>query len=162
MAEDRARRFIDALHRLEEDRDPDPIAELFADDARLRNPVHEMRERGRDGARHFWRTYRDTFDEIRSEFRNVVESDGAVALEWYSHGRTSNGRECEYDGVSILEYDEDDEGIRAFRAYFDPGKLGIQLRPGGPGRAARGGSGGATGAAGRPDRPRPATDSPTG
>lgn len=130
MADSRADRFIDALHRLEEDRDVEPIAALFAADARLSNPAHAVRETGPAGARSFWRTYRNTFDEIHSEFRNVVEADGAVVLEWRSRGRTSTGRECRYGGVSVLEFGDD--GIRAFRAYFDPGELGYQLgaRPG--------------------------------
>lgn len=148
MPDDRVRRFIDALHRLEEERDAEPIAEMFADDATLSNPVHEVGEHGPGGAQEFWRTYRDTFGEIHSEFRNVVESDGAAALEWRSHGTTTGGRECHYGGVSILEYD--DEGIHSFRAYFDPEELGLQI--GVAGRRSRTGS----------RRRRPASDAPTG
>lgn len=146
MTERRSDRFIDALHRLEDEGDVEPIAALFADDATLSNPAHQMRETGPDAARGFWRTYRGTFDEIHSEFRNVVETDGTAALEWRSQGRTSDGKDFRYDGVSVIEYD--DGGIHAFRAYFDPTELGVQFSTGR--RRAR------------PREPREASDAATG
>lgn len=120
-----AGRFIGALHRLEDQDDVGAIAELFAEGADLRNPAHAPKERGQEGARRFWRAYRGTFREIHSEFRNVVETDRAALLEWRSRGRTAEGRPVDYEGVSVLEFE--DGRIRSFRAYFDPTELGHQL-----------------------------------
>lgn len=121
--------FIAALNRLESDGDVDGIASLFSEGAELRNPTAVRPERGREGARRFWETYRRTFKEVHSEFRNVVESDGTAILEWRSRGRTDGGREFDYDGVSVVEFE--DGRIRRFRSYYDPADLGEQLFRGG-------------------------------
>ena len=44
--------FIDALHRLEQSRDVDTIAGLFADSAGISNPL--VAQGGKDGATSFW------------------------------------------------------------------------------------------------------------
>jgi len=125
--ESRAERFIEALRRLERERDVDDIASLYADDAELDNPTHQTPRHGAGGAREFWRHYRDTFDEIESTFRSVVESGDVAALEWTSRGRAVGGEPFEYAGVSVLEFEGD--RIRRFRAYFDPADLGAQVHP---------------------------------
>ena len=56
--------------------------------------------RGHEGLREFWRSYRSTFGEMRSEFRNVFATEEGAALEWTTQG-TSNGDSVAYDGVSI-------------------------------------------------------------
>lgn len=111
---DIAQRFIDALHTLEAGRDPEPLAGLYAEDAIAGDTATTKTA----GAREFWSGYRDTFDEIRSDFRNVVPGDDAVALEWVSTGRLSGGSEVEYEGVTLLELDEG--RITRSTAYFDP------------------------------------------
>jgi ketosteroid isomerase-like protein len=57
------------------------------------------------GARHFWQTYLDQFDEIRSEFSHLIEADGQAALVWTSKGALKGGRPIAYRGVSIVEHD---------------------------------------------------------
>ena len=116
-----AQSFIEALHRLEESGDVEPIARLFANGADVSNPLVEHQREGEDGARAFWSTYRGSFDSIRSEFRNIVERHGVVMLEWISTGAVK-GRDLRYGGVSVLEFGEG--GITAFRSYFDPAKVG--------------------------------------
>lgn len=112
----KTKRFIEALHELEESRDAGPIAALFAKDADVSNPLVAHRQEGEEGALAFWRSYRDSFETIRSEFRNIVEEDGVAMLEWVSEGR-AEGAAVRYGGVSVLEHGED--GIRSFRTYFD-------------------------------------------
>jgi ketosteroid isomerase-like protein len=75
-------------------------------------PLH-----GREGARKFWRTYRDSFEEIHSDFSKIVESDDAAMLEWTSKGRLRGDRPIDYSGVSVLELR--DGKVRRFRTYFD-------------------------------------------
>ena len=110
--------FIDALHRLEAQREVEPIAELFGDDAELANPVLDAPLRGREGAQRFWTSYREAFGDIGSSFRHVAQDDGAALLEWTSRGTFADGTPFEYEGVSVLEMR--DGGIARFRTYFDP------------------------------------------
>jgi ketosteroid isomerase-like protein/rubrerythrin len=109
--------FIAALRALEEDYDLDRIVSVFDDSAEISNPTHDVPRRGREGAREFWRAYRDSFEVIRSDFSRVVEADGAAMLEWTSHGRILGGRPIDYSGVSVLELQ--DGKVHRFRTYFD-------------------------------------------
>lgn len=115
-----ATEFVDALHRLEESSNVDVIADLFADDAVLSNPLAVHDEEGAVAAKVFWKAYRGAFEEVASEFVNVVEADGCAMLEWRSEG-TVQGKSVSYSGVSVLEFDADK--ITSFRAYFDPRAL---------------------------------------
>ena len=76
----------------------------------------------------FWQAYRSAFGQIRSEFRQVIEGDGAAMLEWSSRGDVG-GAEVDYGGVSVIEIGKN--GITAFRTYFDPQRLGEKLAGGG-------------------------------
>ena len=116
-----AKTFIDALHRLEGERDGDAIAALFADDAVVSNPL--VKTGGGDGAAAFWGAYRKSFDDIRSEFSTILEHDGRIALEWRSTG-SAKGKPFAYEGVSVLEAGDK---VTAFRTYFDSAKLGREL-----------------------------------
>ena len=116
-----AQTFIDALHRLEGERDVQTIAALHAPDAIISNPL--VKTEGGEGAAAFWEAYRKSFDDIRSEFSTILEHDGRIALEWRSTG-TAKGQPFAYEGVSILEAGDQ---ITAFRTYFDSAKLGREL-----------------------------------
>ncbi len=71
--------------------------------------------RGHDGLREFRTSYRKTFDEMKSEFRNIVADDtGYACLEWTTEG-TSDSNTVSYQGVSILEIQ--DGRVKRFMAY---------------------------------------------
>jgi SnoaL-like domain len=74
--------------------------------------------------REFWTSYRSTFGEMQSEFRNVFATEEDAALGWTTDG-TSNGDSVSYAGVSILKV----EGGKVYRfmAYFDPRALTPQI-----------------------------------
>ena len=116
-----AQTFIDALHRLEGERDVETIASLFGDQAVISNPLVKMQ--GEKGAAGFWSAYRESFDDIRSDFSTILEQDGRIALEWRSTG-SAKGQPFTYEGVSILEAADQ---ITAFRTYFDSARLGREL-----------------------------------
>jgi ketosteroid isomerase-like protein len=120
--------FIDALHRLETERDVAAIAGLFADNAEIANPLVQYESGGPDAAKTFWSQYRDAFEDIRSEFRTVSERDGTAFLEWTSKG-SIDGKPFAYEGVSILETGGDK--ISAFRSYFDTRHIPIARSKGG-------------------------------
>lgn len=125
MSEEVADRFIEALRRLEEDRDVEPLVEIHKEDCDVGNVAVSRTFSGHEGLREFWASYRNTFDEMKSEFRNVFADDsGHAALEWSTEG-TSSGNKVYYEGVSILEIEGDK--VSRFRAYFDPRRLTEQI-----------------------------------
>ncbi len=124
MAEDTAKKFVDALLKLETERDLDTIVSLFANDCEIGNVVTENKDKKID-ARQFWQSYRDSFGKVKSTFRNQIMAENRAALEWTTAGTSSEGKDFQYDGVSVLEIDADK--ITRFHAYFDPNKLGQQI-----------------------------------
>ena len=122
-----AEKFIDALRKLESDENVDEIVELFAEKCEIGNVTTTENLEGKDGAREFWTNYRNTFGEIESTFKNKIVSEKTTALEWTSKGTSRNGSEIDYEGVSILET-EGEEKITRFFAYFNPAKLGNEIK----------------------------------
>lgn len=125
MSKQVAQEFIDALGKLEAERDVETIAGVFAENAEVGNIVAPEKFHGRDGAREFWTKYRDTFGEVRSEFRNIIVTGDHAALEWTTDGTSTNGAPVKYDGVSILEVEAGK--VSRFRAYFNAAELGHQV-----------------------------------
>jgi len=122
MAENTAKNFIDALGKLESDRDLETICGLFSENAEIGNVVTGDNKLG---VKEFWQNYRDNFEKVNSSFHNEIVNESNAALEWKTTGTSNGGNEFEYDGVSILEIDGDK--ITRFHAYFDPNKLGKQI-----------------------------------
>ena len=121
MSERVAERFVEALAKLEGERDVETISALFADESEIGNVVSPEKFYGREGAREFWGAkYRDRFGEVKSTFRNVIRTGTNVALEWTTQGTASDGTPVRYPGVSILETDS--QLITRFCAYFDGGQ----------------------------------------
>ncbi len=134
---ERAQQFIDALHALETGSpdDVDQIVDLFSDDAQLINAALKLAgetRAGREGAREFWTDYRRTFGEARSEFFQITANEEAAGLFWTTKGTGNDGQPMEYDGASLLVFN--DEGkIRLFRGYYDTREVsravGVETRP---------------------------------
>ena len=116
--------FVEALWKLEEEEDVEPLIQVHTEDCEVGNVSVSGTFRGHEGLREFWTSYRSTFGEMKSEFRNVFATEDGAALEWTTEG-TSNGDRVSYDGVSILEI----EGgkVRRFMAYFDTRDLAPQV-----------------------------------
>ena len=124
MSKEVAEGFVEALRKLEEDRDVEALVEIHTEDCEVGNVSVSETFKGHEGLREFWRSYRSTFAEMRSEFRNVIDTEDRAALEWTTTG-TSNGDPVSYDGVSILEIEGDK--VRRFMAYFDIRDLAPQV-----------------------------------
>ncbi|MGH9942977.1 MAG: nuclear transport factor 2 family protein [Pyrinomonadaceae bacterium] len=125
MSQQIAERFVDALGRLEAERDLDAMAALYAAEAEIGNVVSPDKFKGPEGAREFWQKYRDTFGEVRSTFRNRAVTERLAALEWTTEGTSAGGVPVRYEGVSILEFEG--ERITRFCAYFNAEDLGRQI-----------------------------------
>jgi steroid delta-isomerase-like uncharacterized protein len=124
VAKEVADGFVEALRKLEEDRDVEALVEIHTEDCEVGNVAVSQTFRGHDGLREFWTNYRKTFGEMKSTFRNVFATEEGAALEWTTEG-TSNGEDVSYDGVSILEIE--DGKVRRFMAYFDTRDLTPQV-----------------------------------
>lgn len=90
MSKEVADRFVEALRRLEEDRDVEPLAEIHTEDCEVGNVSVPETFDGQEGLRKFWTEYRKTFGEMKSEFRNVFATEERAALEMTTEG-ISNG-----------------------------------------------------------------------
>jgi limonene-1,2-epoxide hydrolase len=124
MSREVADNFVEALWKLEEEEDVEPLVRVHTEDCEVGNVSVSKTFNGHDGLREFWREYRGTFGEMKSEFRNVFATEEGAALEWTTQG-TSNGDSVSYAGVSILEIEGDK--IRRFMAYFDTRRLTHQV-----------------------------------
>jgi ketosteroid isomerase-like protein len=116
MSKEVADNFVEALRKLEEDRDVEALVKIHTEDCEVGNVSVPGSFKGQDGLREFWTEYRKKFGEIKSTFRNVFATDEGAALEWTTEG-TSDGDSVSYAGVSILEIEGDK--VRRFMAYFD-------------------------------------------
>ena len=125
MSKEVADKFVEALRKLEQDRDVEALVEIHADDCDVGNVAVPRTFSGHDGLREFWTSYRDTFGDMKSEFRNIFADEaGHAALEWNTSGE-ANGNRVSYDGVSLLEIQ--DNKVSRFRAYFDPRTVSEQV-----------------------------------
>ena len=124
MSREVADNFVAALWELEKNENVELLVEIHTEDCEAGNVSVPGTFRGDEGLREFWRSYRSTFGEMRSEFRNVFATEDGAALEWTTTG-TSNGDSVSYDGVSILEIEGDK--VRRFMAYFDTRDLAPQV-----------------------------------
>ena len=125
MSQQVAEQFVEALWKLEEDEDVDALVQIHTEDCEVGNVSVPRTFTGHDGLREFWSSYRATFGEMKSEFRNVFADDaGHAALEWTTNA-TSDGNDVSYEGVSILEIEGDK--VRRFKAYFDSRHLSPQV-----------------------------------
>ncbi|MDP8972634.1 MAG: nuclear transport factor 2 family protein [Actinomycetota bacterium] len=125
MSQEVAERFKEALWKLEEDRDVEALVEIHAEDCSIGNVAVPKTFDGHEGLREFWTNYRNTFDKMKSEFRNVFADEaGHAALEWTTDA-TEDDKSVSYAGVSILEVE--DGKVKRFMAYFDPRSLTEQI-----------------------------------
>src|SRR3712207_7183641 len=59
-------RFTDALHRIDSDRDVQPMVDLTGDDAELVKLDEHHQTTGKDGAKTFWEDYRNVFGDLET------------------------------------------------------------------------------------------------
>jgi ketosteroid isomerase-like protein len=125
MTQEVAYRFIEALTVLEEDGEVEPIVSTFTEHCEIGTPAIPVKLHGKEQARDFWRGYRTAYRNIRSTFRNIVIGDNSIALEWTASGINRQGKDFNYDGVTIL--DTVGSRITHFRTYFDARAMQDQM-----------------------------------
>jgi steroid delta-isomerase-like uncharacterized protein len=125
MSKEVADKFVEAFWKLEEERDVEALVEIHTDDCDVGNVAVSRTFSGHDGLREFWTSYRNTFGDMKSEFRNVFADEAShAALEWNTSAQ-ANGNDVSYEGVSLLEIE--DGKVSRFRAYFDPRTVNDQV-----------------------------------
>lgn len=122
-----AEQFIERLLRFEEDGGStlDDLVELFAEDAEIETPALDLVAQPRAGMgelRRFWQSYRDVLGSAESRFFRVTASEDAAGLFWTTRAAGPDGRGIEYDGATLLVFD-DAGRIARLRAYFNVGDL---------------------------------------
>lgn len=115
-SDNRAQAFADALRQFEESGVVDALGDCFAASPELVR-AESSRPTPQD-VTEFWDSYRAQFDGVRTEFTTIQESGDLAVLEWHARGQLAAGRDIEYDGVSILTFDDQDK-VRRFATYFD-------------------------------------------
>jgi ketosteroid isomerase-like protein len=114
ISDPRARAFVAALRRFEQDADPTPLTELFAAGA----TAMRLDARGeRTDVTGFWTEYRTQFRELSTTFVNAIEGEHQVALEWTTTATLTDDRPLDYRGVTVIDLDGDE--IVALRTYYD-------------------------------------------
>lgn len=127
VANNQGKTFIDALHALDQNHDGavEAMVALFAADAVLTNAALALageQRQGQEGVRQFWTEYRQTFREAETHFSHVMTDERAVGLFWTTNGTDSTGEPMNYEGVSLLEYNDAGK-IVAFKGYYDTRQL---------------------------------------
>ncbi len=117
--------FIEALNDIEKNKNYDKMLALYTDSSETGNVGLTESLKGLDGAKEFWQSYRDSFNDVNSTFSNKIESGGVIALEWTTEFNREDGEDSSYRGVSLIETDGDK--IKRFFAYFNPHELGEQV-----------------------------------
>jgi ketosteroid isomerase-like protein len=113
-----AETFMSTLQQAEESRDPEALVALFGDGSEILTVALADPLSGEEGARRFWTMYLAAFEQIRSTFHHVIQTDGEAVLEWIGEGVVAaSGQPFKYRGVSVLEHDG--QHIQRFRSYYD-------------------------------------------
>ncbi len=120
---DTVQAFIDALHAVDSQRDPAPLAEMVSDDAKVNSIDGHGTRTGPDGMTELFTQYLKQLEKVSTTFTRVTESENRAALEWTSEVTVAGG-DTSYDGVTIIE--TDGGKVTDFRTVYDSGAL---LRP---------------------------------
>ena len=88
MSKEVADKFVEALWKLEQERGVEALVEIHTEDCDVGNVAVPRTFAGHDGLREFWTSYRDTFGDMKCDFRNVFADEaGHAALEWNTAGQ---------------------------------------------------------------------------
>ncbi len=110
--------WLDAYGRAWESRDPDAIAELFAEDALYLETPFEAPMRGRAAVVEYWQGVRRTQEDVhfRREILAIAGETG-IAHWWASFVRVPSGKRIHLDGVAAVTLDPSGR-CRLFREWW--------------------------------------------
>ncbi len=106
--------------------DPDAIANSFAEDGTTYDPVDSPGITGRDGIREFFASIYKNFKSVGLSEDHVFVAGHSAAVKWTGKGTSINGKEVNFEGIDVLEVNEDGK-IQTLRAYWNPAEMIGQL-----------------------------------
>jgi hypothetical protein len=110
MTGELAQRFVVALDSLERhgaDAALQEMVQLFSPMARLTSSRSGTELTGARGARRYWSKYRATFTSAHTEIYEVTTNDRCAALFWTTHTTDRDGQPSDYDGATLLAFEDD-------------------------------------------------------
>jgi hypothetical protein len=109
MTGELAQRFVVALDALERHGEValQEMVQLFSPMARLTSGRTPSELTGERGARRYWNKYRSTFATAHTDVYEVTTNDRCAALFWTTHTTTRDGHPADYDGATLLAFEDD-------------------------------------------------------
>jgi hypothetical protein len=167
VSSDTVRRFMSALHEVEQEGRTGPLVDLVTDDAEVRSIDGRGVRRGGDGMDELFTKYLAQFDTITTTFDRATEQDGRASLEWSSEATLADGgSDVRYTGVTTIEVSDD--AVTSFSTIYDSAALlhpVADVRPtddAGSGGARTGGDQGGDGQDGRSEEQAGGSDTTIG
>ena len=106
--------------------DAEAFANCFAEDGTTNDPVGTPAISGRAGLREFFESICKNFKSVGLTEESVFVAGNAAAVKWIGKGTSSNGREVRFEGIDVIEVNEDGK-IQAVHAYWNPAEMIAQL-----------------------------------
>src|SRR5713226_6695740 len=106
--------------------DADAFANTFAEDGTTFDPVGTPGITGRAAIREFLQSICKNFKTVGLTEDSIFVAGNGAAVKWTGHGTSSNGKEVKFEGIDVLEVNEDGK-IQTVRAYWNPAEMIAQL-----------------------------------
>ncbi len=106
--------------------DADAFANTFAEDGTTHDPVGSAAITGRDALREFFQSICKNFKSLSLTEDSVFVAGNGAAIKWTGHGTSTTGREVKFQGVDVLEVNENGK-IKTVHAYWNPAEMIAQL-----------------------------------
>jgi len=106
--------------------DADAFANTFAEDGTTFDPVGTPGITGRAAIREFLESICKNFKSVGLTEDCVFVAGNGAAVKWTGHGISANGKEVKFEGVDVLDVNEDGK-IQTVRAYWNPAEMIAQL-----------------------------------
>ncbi len=90
----------------------------FAADAIAHDPVGAPPHYGHSGLRNFLSGVLAQFETFGLTENDVFHAPQGAAVKWTGRGRGRNGRQIEFHGIDVFEFDHDGK-ILSLKAYWD-------------------------------------------
>lgn len=110
MTGELAQRFVVALDSLERHGGEAALLEmvqLFSPMARLTSSRSTSELTGERGARRYWVQYRASFPSAHTDIYEITTNDRCAAIFWQTHATNRDGREADYEGATLLAFEDD-------------------------------------------------------
>jgi ketosteroid isomerase-like protein len=105
-----ARRWAETWERAWRDRDMEPIASLYADDALYRALAFREPDRGLAGVRRYLEQNFAIEEEIECWFGEPIAAGSRAAVEWWGTW-IEEGRRLTLAGTTVLRFDSDGQVV---------------------------------------------------